>query len=344
MRLNSLIFDSVGKGDIWVTNNENIFSFQLEEVLSFERGQEVGDMISVFLDPEITVQSLKEDVSIRGMIELQGEYERTSDHEDQPERVLNAETFEQRHYVDKVVDIGEERAIFSHQFPVEISVPHYRITNVEEVSMEIEHFDYEIIAPDEMKIQSSILIHGINNEEYVDTSERNDEEREPLFTVVDQDPFVEDEAESHEDSIQMKEQVSRSLATNEAPPAPPPSQDELDEAALRETEEPQEQMEVSTHSIEETETTISSMDEDDHEVDESTAAEEGKIDYLMSMFGDEEENGHTKVRLCIVQERDTVESIAEKYNITKSLIVKRNQLENEELVEGQLLHIPLLKK
>lgn len=327
-----------------VTNNEQIFSFQLEEVLSFERGQEVGGMISVFLDPDISVQSLREDISIRGMIELQGEYERLPVQFENTERVLSADTFEHRNYVDKVVDIGEERAIFSHQFPVEISVPHYRITKVEDVSMEIEHFDYELMAPDEMKIQSSILIHGINNEEYEAARVTSDEEREPLFTVVDQDPFVKDDEERVEPPITKEEYTSP--PTQEAESAPSSEAEEVvreenesDEEAER-AEEQHESVDVSTRPLEETETTIGSMDEG-HDDDEAEENEERNIDYLMSMFGDEDENGHTKVRLCIVQERDTVDSIAEKYNIQKSHIVKRNRLASEELMEGQLLHIPL---
>lgn len=47
------------------------------------------------------------------------------------------------------------------------------------------------------------------------------------------------------------------------------------------------------------------------------------------------------MRLCIVQENDTIDTIAERFAISPLQLIKHNQLEEElEVNEGQLLYIP----
>jgi len=319
------------KGGYDVANDEEVFSFILEDVLSFERGQEVGEMISVFLDPDISVQPFKGDVSIRGIIELQGEYDSLQETNEASEDVWNEETFEVRNFVDKVVDISEVRRIFSHEFPVEITIPSYRVSNMDDISMEIENFDYELLTSDQIKVQSSILIHGVHQERELEIPDHVDDELEPLFTIEPQEDMQ---------------------AIEEAPPAEPVP-DELEEEQLevaRENEDDHEDEIEPLDSVdEEKQLHISARsndnleeedfaEEDDEEIEETT--QDRNIDYLKSMFGGDEGNGQTKVRLCIVQDRDTVDSIAKKYDVKKSQLLKTNQLEDEDLVEGQLLHIP----
>ncbi len=79
------------------------------------------------------------------------------------------------------------------------------------------------------------------------------------------------------------------------------------------------------------------------ENDESSSGPED-VRYLADMFRSDEEEQYAKMRLCIVQETDTVESIAERYDITALQLLKQNRLEDESLQEGQLLYIPQKKE
>lgn len=332
------------KGGYDVANDEEVFSFLLEDVLSFERGQEVADMVSVFLDPDITVQPLDGDVSLRGIIELQGEYDRLQERVENEEGVLNKDTFEVRNFVDKVVDIGEERAIFSHQFPVEITIPEYRVNNIEDIKMEIENFDYELIAPDEIKIESSIIIHGINQEASAGDSRDVDEEEKTLFSIekqkdVEKQRKEESVPELNDTSLERIPEVPELEADEEVIAEPEAASEEEHESLV--PVEQEKQLHISARSIEDKEADIDPEEDADEDADASV--QDRNIDYLKSMFGGEQESGHTKVRLCIVQERDTVDSIAEKYEVKKSQILIKNQLEDEEIVEGQLLQIPNTK-
>lgn len=326
------------KGGHDVANEKESFSFLLEDVLSFERGQEVGDMITVFLDPDITVQPFHDDVSIRGMIELQGEYDRLQESTDDVEGVWNKETFESRNFVDKVVDIGEERAIFSHQFPVEITIPSYRVKDMDDITMEIENFDYELLSPDQINIQSSILIHGIHEEEPEEIAREVDQEEEKLFAIEQQEEErTEDDATSVDRSVKEQENTSEEKGAS----AEEERTDEAEDASIIPIEEDK-QLHISARAVEDTETEDDSEEEAEEDETVEESAQDRNIDYLKSMFGGEEENGQTKVRLCIVQERDTVDSIAERYDVKKSQILKENRLEDDDVIEGQLLQIPPL--
>ncbi|MFZ7945582.1 hypothetical protein [Neobacillus sp. 19] len=54
--------------------NQSCLRFSLEESLWFRKGQEVEELISISLDPDITIQENDQYVTIRGSLELTGEY------------------------------------------------------------------------------------------------------------------------------------------------------------------------------------------------------------------------------------------------------------------------------
>src|SRR5699024_3643686 len=99
-----------------MTDELNVFSFELNESLYFTHGYEVNEMVAIALDPEISIQSYNDYVSIRGVIELQGEYIKASS---ESEQMANEQ--QTLRYVEKIEDSENNRATFSHRFPVEIS-------------------------------------------------------------------------------------------------------------------------------------------------------------------------------------------------------------------------------
>lgn len=48
--------------------------FSVEESICFQKGQEVSELLSISLDPDIRVQEVNDYVSIKGSLELTGEY------------------------------------------------------------------------------------------------------------------------------------------------------------------------------------------------------------------------------------------------------------------------------
>lgn len=393
-----------------MAHDRDVFSFELNESLYFEKGHEVSEMVGIALDPEISIQTYNDYVSIRGVIELQGEYIKanSSYNSNDDHSTLNFEDYQSRRYLERVEDTSDERAIFTHRFPVEISVPLYRVANLNDVAVSIESFDYEVPQPNHLKLKSTIDIYGISQESnhaYEKVNFRHDEEEsDPTPAIELEDTFEFDiKEEPKEDDSQAEKRTADLSFEIDEENKEQEEQEQSDRWKMTKTQsfaeffktEQDKQTDTSeditdntieAEEILETEDVISAEDEAefsmegelaekevieetyrpdelvieedspevDIEIDESVTRDEDDEDedldeaedvsYLADMFRHEEEDSqYTRMRLCIVQSQDTIETIAEKYEITPSQIIKRNQLEDDDLAEGQLLYIPVKK-
>lgn len=62
--------------------------------------------------------------------------------------------------------------------------------------------------------------------------------------------------------------------------------------------------------------------------------------YLTKLFTREEEK-FSRMKICIVQQQDTIDRVCERYDITSQQLIRTNSLSfDDELEEGQLLYIP----
>ncbi len=121
-------------------------------------------MLGVSLDPEISIQSFHDYISIRGVIELHGTYQKETTAVDEAESTADFEDYHSRRYVEKVENIDDGQAEFAHRFPVEISVPANRVTDMDDVTVGIESLDYEIPDQNQLKLDAVIEIQGITDE------------------------------------------------------------------------------------------------------------------------------------------------------------------------------------
>src|SRR5690625_893345 len=118
-------------------------------------------MISISLDPDIVIQTYEHYIQIRGVIILTGDYRKVPPYNRKFSDSSHRRTF---HYIEKVIDQDDERAYFSHRFPVEITVNKSRIDRVEDISVTVDSFDYELIAKDLLQVYASLHIFGIKPE------------------------------------------------------------------------------------------------------------------------------------------------------------------------------------
>ncbi|WP_246187532.1 stage VI sporulation protein D [Ornithinibacillus caprae] len=355
-----------------MSNDQSVFSFELNESLYFERGQEVGEIMGISLEPEISIQPFNEYISIRGVVELQGSYLKADHEQGENEEDYFTEGYHSKRYMERVVDTDQGSAEFLHRFPVEISVPTYRVEDLDDVTVMITSFDYELPEPNQLQLKSTIEIHGINdqveesrNEDYsvevTDDNEIEPEEREA------EDAFefeIKKEKEESPDVVESEDltntpTLSTSIQGDDEDPEggrwkykkqtqsfaeffnkeDPDSSDSPESVELV-AESP----DVSSGYLdfEESPSPFESSDLS-RESGESSSKEKADLRYLSDMFRNEEES-YTKMRLCIVQEKDTLESIAERYDTTSIQIVNQNRLTDDHVTEGQLLYIPSKKK
>ncbi|WP_158589596.1 MULTISPECIES: stage VI sporulation protein D [Clostridia] len=413
-----------------MTNKESVFQFELNETLYFEKGQEVNEMRGVSLEPDISIHSFHDYISIRGVIELKGEYEKSSHNDFYSDVELNE--MASKRYVEVVEENEDGLSIFSHRFPVEISVPANRVADLNDISVYIQTFDYEIPDPTLFRLYSTIEIHGIQQEErMVPTEEVDEEQSEGEFddaTAETDSDFREENVDHFQFELQQSEldHKSEEIEGNQSLPyLDDPNQKVMGEERLEVSEEiekilDEERLEVSeetekTPTVEEinkaegqeelievpasTENTNEEIDEtgrwkyketktlkeffgteakenDDLDQEEMVEDEEYEwteeeyeqedveaspevnqnsddrhnhegvkdVGYLADMFSDKEENSYTSMRLCIVQEQDTIDSIAERYQVSALQLIKQNRLDEDyDVTEGQLLYIPQMK-
>ncbi|MFD6439058.1 stage VI sporulation protein D [Peribacillus sp. NPDC060186] len=170
--------------------NESYLRFSLEESVWFQKGQEVAELYSISLDPNVTIQESDQYVFIRGSLDLCGEYKDSQNGEQ--------EEFSQT-FLPKAVQKVERHLDglneFTHRFPVDITIPNNRIASLEEIDVSIQSFDYALPEHNCLKLQADLLITGIYNDSYVE--ERTDTELEVVETETEVQEETDDENESY---------------------------------------------------------------------------------------------------------------------------------------------------
>ena len=176
--------------------------FSVEESICFQKGQEVSELLSISLDPDITVQEVNDYVSIRGSLELTGEYniDQTREY-----AVLPATS----RFVEDVKLKGDGSAELTHCFPVDITIPKDKVNHLNDVFVFIDAFDYQLTDARMLTIQADLAIEGLLNvsgeagEEEPRTmpaAVHPEEELEPAYRSPSND---EDQGEEKEYLIQL---------------------------------------------------------------------------------------------------------------------------------------------
>src|SRR5690606_10800311 len=129
-----------GREEISLTENrQSSIRFPLEETIWFQKGQEVAELLSISLDPNITIHEADQLVYIRGELELSGEYVIDTDNTDTD---ILSETKMAATFVQSVNSREDGVTEFIHSFPIDITVPRDRLKNINEVDVYVETFDY----------------------------------------------------------------------------------------------------------------------------------------------------------------------------------------------------------
>ncbi|WP_080874225.1 stage VI sporulation protein D [Oceanobacillus timonensis] len=384
--------------------DSNSFIFELEESLFFEKGQEVEEIRGISIEPEITIESLDNYISIRGNIELQGEYQKVHSGGEE-EEIFDFDQIQAKRYVESIREVNG-LYVFTHKFPVDISVPPHRVKNIEDVTVQIESFDYHLSDLDSLKITAEVAIQGILEDEAYrpeevdsETTEADQEQVGETFSFEIEHPEEmltrHEQTTSTEQETTDEELTSAEQITSEEEPVSEVQDDDPDRWKIKsqplseyfqslseptfteeETEEEAEYPEEKILDVNEAGESelIDDVEEIEEEAGWSGTDESELIDYiedtvysdtpreqeitdvetkeqeeertesasiLSEIFREAEENHYTSMRLCIVQENDTIDTIAERFAVSPLQLIKHNQLDADyEVNEGQLLYIP----
>lgn len=166
--------------------NQSCLRFSLEESVWFQRGQEVAELISISLDPDITIQENDQYVTIKGSLELSGEYkcpEQVEEGGDEAPKFAGR----QIHSVNE----REEEGIleFLHQFPVDITIPQNRIESIDDIDIQVESFDYDFLEQNSIKLTAELAITGLYGEQQHGGEEAEPEETASPVELADLEPL-----------------------------------------------------------------------------------------------------------------------------------------------------------
>lgn len=148
-------------------DQKSSIKFALEESVFFKSGQEVDELISISLSPNITVLKEEEFVILKGALELSGEYIRSEENENNEQvSVLKGKYVQQ-------VDEREEGGTYSfyHQFPVYITIPENRINDLDDLSIEVHSFDYLLPEQSSLTLQAELYVFGLQGEKTAHVNE-----------------------------------------------------------------------------------------------------------------------------------------------------------------------------
>ncbi|WP_078545301.1 stage VI sporulation protein D [Litchfieldia alkalitelluris] len=244
------------------SENQSFLRFSVEESVWFQKGQEVSELVSISLDPNIVIQEHEQYVSIRGALQLTGEYRIDENTSDQDER-----DFTSVRVVNEVTTREDGVSELSHDFPVDITIPKNRIQNLDDVYVAIESFDYELPKRGCLQLVADLSISGIyGSQQSVPSVEDAREEAEPIElnypppavpTEEVSEPLVEPTAKVTPEVITQEEEqelafAARTSSEEDAVPAPEvtfgsqesPEKEEVSARSLVEEDESSDEVEM----------------------------------------------------------------------------------------------------
>ncbi|AXR19177.1 TPA: stage VI sporulation protein D [Bacillus cereus] len=309
--------------------------FSLKESVWFQKGQEVDELLSISLDPDVEIEELDHEVIVRGQLDLTGEYVARQDDSAYSLRELSpAKSID---YVETREDGVNELV---HSFPLEISIPRNRVKVIEELYVSIEEFDYELKENGCLQLLADISITGLCDEE------RSEDEEETVYADLEEDSAQEDENRpaphveepTYKESDEWEDYAFEPFQLEER------KEQELEEEKIEEHEF------VEREEEQETTPQFELFGRKDFKKEKAKKQEEQEEEYsqrdenalyLTKLFTKEPEEEFTKLRMYFVQEGDTIESIADRYETSVQNLYRVNQTEDIFLNTGQIIYIPV---
>ncbi|SDI58483.1 stage VI sporulation protein D [Natribacillus halophilus] len=333
-------------------------TFNLEEAVWLDQGERIQTILGLELEPDITMQEDDQEVLIQGGLHLVGQY--------QPYDHSEEETYDEQQSVPQradslsTTDTGERE--IKHFFPVDVTIPLHRIQSLDDLYVQIDSFDYDLPEPSCIQLTADVTISGMKEETQTERAVSPPPTPFPTFTDEAKASPPEEETESHDfaeaDTREKKEEdhergpdvtFDKQEPQKEEPaPAhdePEESERELSPAFLTPVSNAE-----SSSAEQEQEETATDVVQAEEESDEAEATEdeavttESKRDnalYLTEIFGNREHESFTKMRMCIIQENESLDKIAARYGYSVQQLLRWNKMDINHVDEGEIIYIPV---
>lgn len=301
--------------------------FSIEEVILLDQEADVARIVSLDLEPNVKVYEKDGLVHIQGDLVLEGSMLPEGAQEDALDlesssladqlkfKPLNAEQQEiyERNSIGKI----------EKKFPVDVTVPADKISRMEDVYVDVEQFDYSVEDGNGLNIKAEITLLGVNQGLRVDntSSQPSEAEIRQAAQAISRDSeaaYVHDE--------QTNETYSASIEH---------------EPAIEDAGEPVHAVQTNFYAADRVDDTKAEAEQADDETErDSKEPETNFLSQLMSAHDEDQTERWSRLKVCIIQNGESLQTISERYEVSTSDIMRLNHLEHEQVNMGQILYIP----
>lgn len=350
-------------------------SFPIRDAFFIAQNEsEIQEIDEIELTPQIRVQEEAGEISISGNLLLKGKYVAKPDSAfpaffdgDDMDRNSYAESIRFSPFNIRQSDFIKEPPLvsFEHKIPIHIQIAKSRIENLQHIFASIDSFDYEIESSRKLAITAELILNGIKGERRSSQEEEmeiphayqyiSSQSLEPNPETASVEPENEEQRPSFEESVE--EQVEQSV--NELPQIaeePVTIDDEEQSVPVQEIIEEEEASEpnVARVSISGKGTKLEPVTIPESKRIEPIMEEEAEISeeeperiekegasYLTSFLRSSDDN-FTRLKMCILQKDETLDTIAERYQMAPDEIVRANNGKlGSSFTKGQVIYIPV---
>lgn len=346
-------------------NEQSQLRFDIAETVTFRDDQPgIDTLLSLDLTPDVRIEEIGSNVKIQGAIRLSGTY------------------LAQAADADAAAHPAEED--IQYILPVEITLPSERAGKLEDITAEIQSFDYELRSAHALEIEALLVVDGLQLapsdtamsarfgeqdadeaaiQAFTDKEEselpeeaelphaamEGDAEERGLAEDAPRSSEEDDGTAASDEAARESDDASRNAGTSQPTEATEtiinfqkqnaPEEDAGGTSERRATHE-----EIEAPGVAETPSGHARPDDGGEEEVSDGAQTDGTVQaagivWLKERLTEEEDRFH-RLKMVIAQKEDTLESIADRYDLSSVELLQLNKLESGEIEQGQILYIP----
>ncbi|WP_176554275.1 stage VI sporulation protein D [Bacillus sp. Marseille-P3800] len=358
---------------VWLNKGQ-----QIDEIIGMSLTPEISVMQ---MDDHVTIQGGLRFVGEYKMMEENRQMDEEEMDEDEDSSFTALSDFRNSGDIQKETETGTGQ--IEHVFPIDITIPMTRIQHVDDIYVEVSSFDYDLPEKSCIQLTADVSISGVKSDEQqreielIDAEYDYEETEEDIETVVQEEEAQEESTafqfEAYKSHQEEPEEEAEELQVAYEPKEEAPSyernrsmeQDIIETFQQSDWQEEDHQVEAqsdpttySNQHVEEapayryvTETEQMDVHESyepeevdiEEEVQEAVKKERDSASYLTSMLRNEDEQ-FSRWKMCIIQEEETLQVIADRYELSTSQLTRYNNLDSEKVEEGQIIYIPSKSK
>lgn len=274
-----------------------------------------------------------------------------------------------------VGDHGAEARTLEHLIPVEITLPLNRIHRVEDILVEIENFDVDLLSSRSLNVTGVLSLQGVEmissaaqawneDEEMTFVHEKSEARSEPIkeSQLVNEQPLVNEPplamkptvetiSTEHPEAEALESDGNFELTTEvtEIKSFPDPIEgtvvtEEKKEVKLAFGKKAAEAVELKPYGIKSLLSKAGAAFQSDKRKEDATSVDEPKVDAVewkrLFLQSNAEGQQFRKVRMCIVQKEETLETIAKRYQLNPRELQLLNRLTEPDITAGQVIYLP----